>query len=255
VAGNLTVNVATGEHGQIATSAIDASKDVNAYWTLAKDGSLAFDSYSATFTFVSGEVDGGGFTGPFILGKYDSGWTYPTVGTRTSTTIETTGQTTFSDFAAGQLRWLSYNDAARLNPDDNFASPETYAYMRATNLTSGSAYKVTLYDADGAYDGANKKLVVDGVNGANLDAQIFFTNFHGTSDAGTWHAVVSYTEGPDTYNPTWADALGDKSFTVQADAIPEFPTVLAAIGVAGLCFVIYYWMRRKTVGSRQLAVG
>ncbi|RJO60881.1 MAG: hypothetical protein C4542_07715 [Dehalococcoidia bacterium] len=250
VAGNLTVNSANGEHGNIATSAIDSSASVNAYWTMTQDGSLAFDNYTATFTFVSGEVDGGASTGLFIVGKYTGGWTYPTVGTRTSTTIQTTGLTAFSDFAVGQLNWLSYNDAERTVPDDIFGSPETTGYMRSVNLTSGALYHVTFYDADGGgggFDDAHKKLVVDGVDGSNLDAQILFTTYMGTSDAGTWHAVVSYIGNiaPDTYDANWANALADHSFTVQADAIPEFSTIFAAIAVAGLCSAIYYWMKKK----------
>jgi hypothetical protein len=158
-----------------------------------------------------------------------------------------TGQTSFSDFAVGQLNWLSYNDAARTQADNTFASPETTGYMRAANLTSGSQYHVTFYDAAGAYDDAHKKLTVDGIDGSNLDVQILFTTYQGTSDAGTWHAVVSYTgnTAPDTYDANWANALADHSFTVQADAIPEFPTVFAALGVAGLCFAVYYWMRKR----------
>jgi len=49
---------------------------------------------------------------------------------------------------------------------------------------------------------------------------------------------------PDTYG-----LLANDSFYVAQSAIPEFPTVMAAIVVAGVCFGIYYWMRRK----RQLA--
>jgi len=34
-------------------------------------------------------------------------------------------------------------------------------------------------------------------------------------------------------------------FEATAAAIPEFPTGLAAIVVAGLCFGIYWWMRKR----------
>jgi len=67
--------------------------------------------------------------------------------------------------------------------------------------------------------------------------------------AGTWHSVVFNTTGDILGN--YADARGDPSyiiddvFIVDSSAIPEFPTVMAGIGVAGLCFGIYYWMRRK----------
>jgi hypothetical protein len=62
-----------------------------------------------------------------------------------------------------------------------------------------------------------------------------------------WHAVVSTTSDtpPDTYDASWVYTLADASFTVEPSAIPEFPTIFAAIGVAGLCFAIYYWMRKR----------
>ena len=39
--------------------------------------------------------------------------------------------------------------------------------------------------------------------------------------------------------------VANRSFEVAAEAIPEFPTVIAAIMVAGSCFGIYYWMRKR----------
>jgi len=59
---------------------------------------------------------------------------------------------------------------------------------------------------------------------------------------------------PDTYDASWSHTLADASFTVESSAIPEFPTVFAAIGVAGLCFAIYYWMRKKRLALQRLEV-
>ena len=73
VAGNLTASVTAGEQPNIATSIINSSKDVNAYWTLTNSG-ITFNNYSATFNFNPSDIDSGADTDSFIVGKYD--WLY-----------------------------------------------------------------------------------------------------------------------------------------------------------------------------------
>ena len=48
--------------------------------------------------------------------------------------------------------------------------------------------------------------------------------------------------------PGYANFIADDSFVVDATAIPEFPAVITAIVVAGLCFGIYWWMRKRVHG-------
>jgi len=61
----------------------------------------------------------------------------------------------------------------------------------------------------------------------------------------------------DSLPPTYAEAIVDTEYIIDDDfyvaesAIPEFPTVIAAIGVAGLCFAIYYWMRKRRLAYVQ----
>jgi hypothetical protein len=101
VAGNLIANATAGEHPDIGTSAIDSSEDVNVYWSFTNSG-ITFTSYNATFNFVAGDIDGGADTDDFIVGKYDADWTYPTIGTKTSTSTQATGVTSLSDFVLGE---------------------------------------------------------------------------------------------------------------------------------------------------------
>src|ERR1035441_6896698 len=101
-AGNLTAKTTTGQHPNIGTSGINSSKDVARYWTLTSGGGFASSTYSATFNFVAGDVIGGASTGNFIIQKYSSGWTSPTVGTKTSTSTQATGLNAFGDFAVGE---------------------------------------------------------------------------------------------------------------------------------------------------------
>ena len=114
VAGNLTASTTAGDHANIGTSAINAAKSVNRYWTLTNSG-ITFTNYSATFTFVAGDIDGGASTSSFIVGKYSAGWTYPTVGTKTGTTTQITGVTSFSDFQIGELGTITWDGGAGTN--------------------------------------------------------------------------------------------------------------------------------------------
>jgi hypothetical protein len=57
VPGDLTVKTTPGDHPDISSSNLDATKSVNRYWTLTKDASLAFDGSNAIFDFVSGDLD------------------------------------------------------------------------------------------------------------------------------------------------------------------------------------------------------
>ncbi len=101
-AGNLTARTNFGDFGNIDSSSIDSTKSINRYWTLTAGEGLAVSNYDATFYFVSGDVDSGADTGNFIVGKYYSGWTYPTVGTKTTTSTQVTGLNSFSDFVVGE---------------------------------------------------------------------------------------------------------------------------------------------------------
>ncbi|MBI5474601.1 MAG: hypothetical protein HY961_19870, partial [Ignavibacteriae bacterium] len=101
VAGNLTASTAASDHASVSSSTIEASLSVNRTWTLTNSG-ITFTNFSATFTFVAGDIDAGASTSLFIVGRYSAGWTYPTVGTRTSTSTQTTGLTAFGDFQIGE---------------------------------------------------------------------------------------------------------------------------------------------------------
>ena len=100
-AGDLTASVASGDHANIGTSTINPVKSVNRNWSLTNSG-IVFTTCSATFTFVAGDLDAGATTSNFIVGRYSAGWTYPTVGIKTSTTTQATTMTAFGDFQIGE---------------------------------------------------------------------------------------------------------------------------------------------------------
>ena len=103
-AGSVTASTASGEHPDIATSGINASKDVNRYWNLQNAGTVfTAAGYRATFTFVAAERDPGSNFASYIVKRYAApSWFPTTVGTRAATSIQALGLTAFGGFAAGE---------------------------------------------------------------------------------------------------------------------------------------------------------
>ncbi|MDI6767479.1 MAG: T9SS type A sorting domain-containing protein [Bacteroidota bacterium] len=115
VAGRLTAEVYAEEHGNIANSPVNESKNVNRFWIFSNSG-IVFNNYSATLNFVASDKDPGADATKFIVGKSDgANWTMPTVGTRTGTSIQATGMTTMSDFAVGEIKTFTIAAAAGAN--------------------------------------------------------------------------------------------------------------------------------------------
>lgn len=105
VAGSITSSTTAGEHAQIGTSGLDATKSVNRTWTLAQTG-LTLTNYDPTFTFNNpADLDGGANTANFFVGRYNpTTWTFPTVGTKTATTTQATGLTGYGEFAIAECK-------------------------------------------------------------------------------------------------------------------------------------------------------
>jgi hypothetical protein len=95
--GDLLVSVSSGDHINFGASTMNAAKTVNRTWTIINSG-LVFSNYDATFSYVASDVDAGANTAALIVGRYSSGWTYPTVGTRTATSTQAMALTVFGDF-------------------------------------------------------------------------------------------------------------------------------------------------------------
>ena len=82
---------------------INRNNSVNRYWSLGSN-SIVFSTYKARFTFLSSDKDSGLNTGQNIVGRYsDSTWKYPTVSIRNQLYTEISDETSFGDFAIGQL--------------------------------------------------------------------------------------------------------------------------------------------------------
>src|SRR5262249_17762633 len=91
---NLTASTAAGDHPNLGTSSIDATRSVNRRWTLAP-ASATGATWSATFNYPSGDVDGAADPSQFIAQVWNgSAWSSATVGTRTATSTQVTGLST-----------------------------------------------------------------------------------------------------------------------------------------------------------------
>ena len=141
VAGDLTIKTTAGDHSNIGSSSLNSSKSVNRYWTFTNSG-ISFNIYSATLTFVAADLDAGVNTSSLLVGQYESStWTYPSVGTKTSTSTQATAITGFGDFQLAEAPEKTWDGGALTNNwgDDNNWNPDG---------VPGSGNNVTL-------DGAN----------------------------------------------------------------------------------------------------
>lgn len=149
--------------------------------------------------------------------------------------------------------WESYNDPEHLVIEDNFANTTNHVYMEGTGFATGN-YDVGYYDGVGSWVllALDENIAVGGDGILNSEYDIT-TDQEAAAD-NWWHALVQpasgYTDLPGSYAVAIADPdvyglMANDSFFVEASAIPEFPTVMAGIMVAGLCFGIYYWMRKR----------
>jgi len=143
--------------------------------------------------------------------------------------------------------WESYRDVNHEYQDDDFAdyNTEHYAYMKGEGFILGHSYKIAYYDASDNKTSTEQQQ-------ASSDTGVLTSSTElkeGYAADGYWHAVVLDTTetAPDTYDAAKAHAsyVIDDDFYIHASAIPEFPTVISAITAMGLCFGIYWWMRRR----------
>jgi hypothetical protein len=92
--GNVQVasSLVAGDHPNIATSSLDASRSLNRYWTITNVTPIAFTSAIATFAYQGADVDSGVVQTGFAAGRYSGGtWTDPDIGTASAGSLQVTG--------------------------------------------------------------------------------------------------------------------------------------------------------------------
>ncbi|MEI6899512.1 MAG: T9SS type A sorting domain-containing protein, partial [Bacteroidota bacterium] len=100
--GTLTATTTPGDHPAISKSLLSDGKTVNRFWTLSNESTL-FTSYDAIFTFSPNDIDPSVNTDFLVVEKWNgTAWSNTNTGTKTATTLNVTGLTSFSDFQAGE---------------------------------------------------------------------------------------------------------------------------------------------------------
>jgi len=147
--GGFSVKTTSGDYSAIASSTLNGLKSVNRYWSFPLIG-ITFSSCSATLSFVSGDLDATTVTSNLIAGKYaSSAWTYPTVGTRTSTTTQVTG---LASAGLGDIQ-LAEGPKSSIAAGGNWSNAATWSpsgvpvYTDNTTITASGTVQVDITDA------------------------------------------------------------------------------------------------------------
>ena len=140
----------------------------------------------------------------------------------------------------------SYSDASHDTACEEFdkAVDESTAYMKITGLLPNHGYRIAYYDGSD-----NKTFTHDVTSNTSGGISSQRTFVLGQDVAGTWNVIVCEPEfsPSSSYNGSWSYIISSDNFTVQQSAIPEFPTVIAAVIAFSLCAAIYLGIRKKAV--------
>ena len=211
--GGITISTANGEHANIGSSPINSSKNVNRNWTLTNNGLTLSSNYTATFNFLSGDVDAGANTANFRAAVYNgSSWALQTAGSRTATSTQMTGVTAFGGVAIGEdlLPAITSTLTASGTYNDAFSytitGSNTPTSFTSTTLPSG----LTLNGTTG---------VISGTAGATgtFNVDITATNAAG-SDTKTLVITIAKASQSISFGTIPTHYTGDAPFNLSATA-------------------------------------
>lgn len=183
---------------------------------------------------------GGGGGGRIVihLGSGSFGGTTSAVGgTATSPATPGGAGTDLTD----DVLWRTYKDSGYADDEDVFNEyvTEHTVYVSGTGFpNSGIDYTIVFWDALGVNVQADTPQ-------AGPDISSLYTFKVAPDDpAGTWYVSAYVGTAPASHSDA-TNLKADYAFKATTTAIPEFSTVMGAIGVAGLCCGMYFWMRKR----------
>ncbi|MEI7502083.1 MAG: MBG domain-containing protein [Paludibacter sp.] len=265
--GSIHASTASGDHAQIASSGINASKSVNRTWTISNpDAITGLTSYSPTFNFVSGDVDGIANTANFAVKEYSSSaWTSPTVGTQTSTSTQATGVSTFGDFAKGEVATSTITGAATAiaftTTYGTASAPQSFSISGANLAGSITATAPTGFEvsSDGTSYGPTAtyaRSLVDFTASGTVYIRLKAT----ATVSGTYNSknIVLSTSGAtsvDISTSASGNAVTAKALTINADNVTKTYGTLLTGGAGSTSFTSSGLVGTETIGSVTIAYG
>lgn len=97
-----SISQASGDHPNIGSSDLDASRSVNRWWSITSEGA-AVTSMDAVFNYVAADIDPGATPGNFNIRRYSAGWAEVTRGSVTAAASQGTGIIGFGQFAIAEI--------------------------------------------------------------------------------------------------------------------------------------------------------
>jgi len=225
------------------------------------DPSTAFDCDNVTYTYtvtnldktysasnvvvtdnVIGKFDYPGELGPGETWTFTQNYTIPLGPERervneaivSSTALETNFDNNKDTATVTLPTWESYEDTDHTNVRNYFDENWQTVYMMSSELEAG-VYGVTYYDGAGI---PVYTYTIHGLSAGPLSHEYYFPD-NPSAAPGMWEAHLYKLDNP-------ACAIID-TFEVNAGAIPEFPMVIATIGVTLLCASVYIYMRKRYI--------
>ena len=109
--GSITATTTAGDHPQLASSDLEATKSVNRTWNLLNSGVSGYTNYTVNLNYSAAETDAAATPASFVIRKYEgTTWSSPTTittPTPSATEVSATGLVDFGDFAVGEISALS----------------------------------------------------------------------------------------------------------------------------------------------------
>lgn len=211
--GSITVFTTPGDHANITSSNLTESRSVNRIFSITNSG-LSMNSYNATFRFAATDLDPYTNTAQLQVGRYNGGWIYPNVSSRTATSIAVTGLNTFGTFAIAQggatppsvathpentLGCIGYSSSISATFTSN-VDPSSYVWEVSTN-GGASYFAVPLsapYSISDSQDGDNytATLTINPVAGGMNNFRYRVTAINSRGSATTNGALLTITTPP-----------------------------------------------------------
>jgi hypothetical protein len=136
---------------------------------------------------------------------------------------------------------FTYKESAHTTPwgtsTSKYDQNNKVVYFYGAAFTSEAAYHLNFYDSQGALEGSFGLTATGGV----LSLSYPLPGNLPPAKAGIWRVDVVQDS---------SSIVAQQDFEVDYSAIPEFPTVVAAILVPLGCVGVYFGLRRKTRPSR-----